>query len=243
MAGAFFAELGLPQPDHSLGIGGGTAAEQIGRMLPAIEPILAGERPDAVLVYGDTNSTLAGALAAATRRHPGRPRRGRACGASTGGCPRRRTGSSPTTSRAGSSPRRRPPSRTSPPRAIADGVVLVGDVMQDLAARVVGRGPRRRRVARRRSRAGSGSSSRPAATCSRRSTGPRTGRPTAIARVAGAARRPSARPDRPVVLALHPGRGRRSTRPASQLGRRRPGRRAAGLPRPRSRSSSTRPPS
>ncbi|HUQ79157.1 MAG TPA: UDP-N-acetylglucosamine 2-epimerase (non-hydrolyzing) [Patescibacteria group bacterium] len=65
MAGAFFAELGLPQPDHSLGIGGGTQSEQTGRMLPAIEAILVAERPDAVLVYGDTTSTLAGALAAA----------------------------------------------------------------------------------------------------------------------------------------------------------------------------------
>jgi UDP-N-acetylglucosamine 2-epimerase len=66
MAGDFFAELGLPRPDHALGIGGGTAAEQLGRMLPAVASILANERPDAVLVYGDTNSTLAGALAATT---------------------------------------------------------------------------------------------------------------------------------------------------------------------------------
>jgi UDP-GlcNAc3NAcA epimerase len=65
MAGAFFGELGLPRPDHSLGIGGGGHGEQTGRMLIALEPILAAERPDAVLVYGDTNSTLAGALAAA----------------------------------------------------------------------------------------------------------------------------------------------------------------------------------
>jgi len=65
MAGAFFGELGLARPDHSLGIGGGGHAEQAGRMLIALEPILAAERPDAVLVYGDTNSTLAGALAAA----------------------------------------------------------------------------------------------------------------------------------------------------------------------------------
>jgi UDP-GlcNAc3NAcA epimerase len=65
MAGAFFAELGLPRPDHSLGIGGGTQAEQTGRMLPAIEAVLLAEAPDAVLVYGDTNSTLAGALVAA----------------------------------------------------------------------------------------------------------------------------------------------------------------------------------
>jgi UDP-GlcNAc3NAcA epimerase len=66
MAGAFFGELGLPSPDHSLGIGGGTSAEQLGRMLPAIATVLADERPDAVLVYGDTNTTLAGALAAVT---------------------------------------------------------------------------------------------------------------------------------------------------------------------------------
>jgi UDP-N-acetylglucosamine 2-epimerase len=65
MAGAFFGELGLARPDHSLGIGGGGHAEQTGRMLIALEPILAVERPDVALVYGDTNSTLAGALAAA----------------------------------------------------------------------------------------------------------------------------------------------------------------------------------
>jgi UDP-GlcNAc3NAcA epimerase len=65
MAGRFFVELDLPRPDVELGIGGGSHAEQIGRMLPAIEAVLQRERPDLVLVYGDTNSTLAGALAAA----------------------------------------------------------------------------------------------------------------------------------------------------------------------------------
>ena len=65
MAGSFFAELGLSEPDHSLGIGAGGHGDQVGRMLVALEPILAAERPDAVLVYGDTNSTLAGALCAA----------------------------------------------------------------------------------------------------------------------------------------------------------------------------------
>jgi UDP-GlcNAc3NAcA epimerase len=65
MAGAFFGELGLPRPDHSLGIGGGSQAGQTGRMLPAVEAVLVAEAPDAVLVYGDTNSTLAGALVAA----------------------------------------------------------------------------------------------------------------------------------------------------------------------------------
>ena len=63
MAGVFFAELGLPRPDHTLGVGGGTHAEQLAGMLSRLEVILASERPDAVLVYGDTNSTLAGALA------------------------------------------------------------------------------------------------------------------------------------------------------------------------------------
>ena len=65
MAGNFFGELGLARPDHSLGIGGGGHGDQTGRMLIALEPLLREAAPDAVLVYGDTNSTLAGALAAA----------------------------------------------------------------------------------------------------------------------------------------------------------------------------------
>ena len=65
MAGVFFAELGLPRPDYSLGAGGGSHAAQTGAMLTALEPIVVAVRPDLVLVYGDTNSTLAGALAAA----------------------------------------------------------------------------------------------------------------------------------------------------------------------------------
>ncbi|HJX67181.1 MAG TPA: UDP-N-acetylglucosamine 2-epimerase, partial [Candidatus Limnocylindrales bacterium] len=65
MAGNFFGELGLARPDHSLGIGGGGHGDQTGRMLIALEPLLRDAAPDAVLVYGDTNSTLAGALAAA----------------------------------------------------------------------------------------------------------------------------------------------------------------------------------
>jgi UDP-N-acetylglucosamine 2-epimerase len=66
MAGTFFRELGLARPEHSLGIGGGTAAEQAGRMLPALERVLRETAPDVVVVYGDTNSTLAGGLAAST---------------------------------------------------------------------------------------------------------------------------------------------------------------------------------
>jgi UDP-GlcNAc3NAcA epimerase len=61
----FFEELALPRPEHHLDLGGGSNTSQTARMLAALEPLLAAERPDAVLVYGDTNSTLAGALAAA----------------------------------------------------------------------------------------------------------------------------------------------------------------------------------
>jgi UDP-N-acetylglucosamine 2-epimerase (non-hydrolysing)/UDP-GlcNAc3NAcA epimerase len=61
----FFDELGLPRPDHHLDVGGGTNTSQTARMLAALEPLLAAEEPDVLLVYGDTNSTLAGALAGA----------------------------------------------------------------------------------------------------------------------------------------------------------------------------------
>ena len=135
MAGDFFAELGLPKPDHSLGVGGGTAAEQVGRLLPAIARVLDAERPDAVLVYGDTNSTLAGALAAMTagvpvahveaglrsfdRRMPEETNRVIADHVS-------RWLFAPT------------PTAVANLEAegIRDGVSLVGDVMQDLASRV-----------------------------------------------------------------------------------------------------------
>ncbi|HTP19744.1 MAG TPA: UDP-N-acetylglucosamine 2-epimerase (non-hydrolyzing) [Solirubrobacteraceae bacterium] len=65
LSAVFFAELGLPAPDRELGIALGSNTSQTGRMLSALEPVLAEEEPDAVLVYGDTNSTLAGALAGA----------------------------------------------------------------------------------------------------------------------------------------------------------------------------------
>jgi UDP-GlcNAc3NAcA epimerase len=61
----FFDELELPRPDHHLDLGGGTNTEQTARMLAALAPLIADERPDVLLVYGDTNSTLAGALAGA----------------------------------------------------------------------------------------------------------------------------------------------------------------------------------
>jgi UDP-N-acetylglucosamine 2-epimerase (non-hydrolysing)/UDP-GlcNAc3NAcA epimerase len=61
----FFDELGLPRPDHRLELGGGTNTGQTARMLASLEPLIAAERPDVLLVYGDTNSTMAGALAGA----------------------------------------------------------------------------------------------------------------------------------------------------------------------------------
>ena len=64
MSDVFFDELGMNKPDHLLGVHGGTHGAMTGRMLEAVEQVLLAERPDAVLVYGDTNSTLAGALAA-----------------------------------------------------------------------------------------------------------------------------------------------------------------------------------
>ena len=135
MAGSFFDELGLAQPDHSLGAGGGTHAEQTAAMLLRLEPILSAERPDAVLVYGDTNSTLAGALCAAKlgipvahveaglrsfdRRMPEELNRVVADHLASWSF-------APT------------PTAVANLRAegVVDGVVMVGDLMQDLAARL-----------------------------------------------------------------------------------------------------------
>ena len=65
MSEVFFSELGIPEPDYNLVVGSGSHAAQTAAMLTGIEDTILGERPDTVLIYGDTNSTLAGALAAA----------------------------------------------------------------------------------------------------------------------------------------------------------------------------------
>jgi UDP-GlcNAc3NAcA epimerase len=136
LAGEHFDSLGLGRPEHTLGIGSGPAAEQTGRMLIAIASVLAAERPDAVLVYGDTNSTLAGALAGAKaglrvahveaglrsfdRRMPEETNRIVADHVALWLF-------APTPTAV----------RNLEAEGIRDGILLVGDVMQDLAARLL----------------------------------------------------------------------------------------------------------
>lgn len=64
MSAVFFDELGIPQPDYNLGVGSGKHGEQTAKMIAGIEEVLQKEQFDGILLYGDTNSTLAGAVAA-----------------------------------------------------------------------------------------------------------------------------------------------------------------------------------
>jgi UDP-N-acetylglucosamine 2-epimerase len=70
MADVFFRELEIPEPEVNLGVGSGSHAFQTGEMLMRLEPIVEQQQPDWVLIYGDTNSTLAGALAASKLQVP-----------------------------------------------------------------------------------------------------------------------------------------------------------------------------
>jgi UDP-GlcNAc3NAcA epimerase len=70
MSGVFFEELGMAEPAYNLGVGSGSHGEQTAHMLEGIERVMLRERPDWAMVYGDTNSTLAGALAAAKLHVP-----------------------------------------------------------------------------------------------------------------------------------------------------------------------------
>ena len=70
MSGRFFEELDIPQPKYNLGVGSGSHGVQTAAMLKGIEEILLSAHYDGLLVYGDTNSTLAGALAASKLHIP-----------------------------------------------------------------------------------------------------------------------------------------------------------------------------
>src|SRR4051812_1281735 len=70
LSDVFFADLAIPQPDVHLGVGSGSHGVQTGTMLSALDGVLDAQRPDWVLVYGDTNSTIAGALSAVKMHLP-----------------------------------------------------------------------------------------------------------------------------------------------------------------------------
>jgi len=99
MSDVFFWELGISEPDYHLGIGGGTHGQNTGRMLEAIEQVLLHEELDWVLVYVDTDSTLAGTLAAVKLHIPVAHVEAGLPAPSTAGYRRRSTGCSRTTPR------------------------------------------------------------------------------------------------------------------------------------------------
>ena len=70
MSAVFFDEMGIPQPDYNLAVGSGNHGQQTAKMMDGLEEIYVTEKPNAVVIYGDTNSTLAGALAAAKLHIP-----------------------------------------------------------------------------------------------------------------------------------------------------------------------------
>ena len=88
----FLVQLGLPEPDHLLGVGSGTHAEQTAGVMVGVERTSRSEPPDAILVAGDVNSTMAAAIAAVEARACRSSTSRRASGRATGRCPRRSTG-------------------------------------------------------------------------------------------------------------------------------------------------------
>jgi UDP-GlcNAc3NAcA epimerase len=197
MAGSFFRELGLRRPEYDLGVGGGSGSDQTGRMLIALDPVLESVAPDVVLVYGDTNTTLAAALVGAKqgipiahveaglrsfdRRMPEEINRVVADHLS-----RWRFAPTPTAV------------ANLAAEGIVDGVVEVGDVMQDLAARTA------REVRDPAVLAAIDPELRPGGylfATIHRAENREPDAMTAWAALLGRV----ARPDRPVILALHPG--------------------------------------
>ena len=69
LSAAFFEDLGIPEPFCNLGAGSGSHGAQTGAIMTALEKVISKERPDWILLYGDTNSTLAGAIVAAKADH------------------------------------------------------------------------------------------------------------------------------------------------------------------------------
>lgn len=206
MAGTFYRELGLPPPDHDLGVGSGSHAQQTAAMLAGLEPILVDRRPDAVLIYGDTNSTLAGALVAAKLGVP--------VAHVEAGLRSFDRGMPEEINRVVADHLSRwlfapTPTAVENLRAegIEAGVVLVGDLMQDLAARVgreIGGDDTLRDVGRRLAVTNPGLDLRPGGYLFATVHRAENREPDAL-RAWSALLDRVATPDRPVILAIHPG--------------------------------------